>query len=250
MADCQDNQRYCELLTTDSNDKYCLLDKYSSILLVYGYCKDYISNSYFELCLIDLFVKFYYNIMLQFSITTAGLINHKEHLISRNVSDKKYKDQEKIYCISQIGWNKGIHEFKIQCIEISNGSNAIGIVSNKNGFINFNSTSEDWAHDWAFDSKQAGITYQIYFRKHKWNQANYDGIYSHNTGIQKYNRKIGIKWKPNDIITLNINCDKSMLTFYINDKIVGKPVQIIQNTKYFPAIAFGGSNHANFKFIP
>eukprot|EP00483_Globobulimina_turgida_P012042 UN12064 len=179
--------------------------------------------------------------MEQFHITVNGSIDYDKCLISRICHEEDKDDErQKVYCVSQIGWNRGIHEFKIKCIELSDRSNAIGIVSNKEGFLHFEATVTDWAHDWSFDSEQAGVTYQIYFRN---NLINYDGIYSHINGTQEYNKKIGINWEQNDIIHLNIDCNAWELTVYINDKLVGE-CKLAKNIKYYPAGAFGGTNDA------
>eukprot|EP01084_Bolivina_argentea_P019913 37030_1 len=232
-----------------TNDcSYFVLEETESNMLVFAFIRltitKHASNMYMPPYLIHLFVTFYYEAMPTFNITKYGSINYSQFEISRNItSDNKYP---KVYCVSQIPWSSGIHEFKIKCTNISDGSNAIGVVSNPIGFVTDVTTGRH-RNDWAFDSSVSGITYQIYFTAGKLQK--YDGIYVNHHGTQMLNEKLQIYWKDNDVVKFNINCDEWTLMFYINEKQVGPIVHLIQDVKYYAAVAFGGSNETKYQFI-
>eukprot|EP01084_Bolivina_argentea_P089308 161164_1 len=183
-------------------------------------------------------------------ISGLGTIDYNQCEIYRN--PVKDAEIDKTYCISQVGWSSGIHEFKMKVIALANGSTAIGVATNRTGFVRFKSspTSGDWAHDWAFDSKYSGITYQLYYdHGERYRNFYYDGIYAHDKGKETLNNKLRVKWTQNDIIALKMDCDKWEISFYINDNLLGNTLPVTPHIKYYPAIAFGGNNHTKLRFI-
>ena len=50
-------------------------------------------------------------------------------------------------------------------------------------------------------------------------------------------------WKPNDTVTVRVNCDEWTIEWLYNNISLGGPFKLDKNTKsFYPAIAFGGSS--------
>lgn len=233
----------------DSSVTYYALNRRKSNILVFGFIKslfDDIPND-----IIYVIIYYYFEAMPSFFISGCSQINYEKSQIFREYDDDEVKD--KTYCISQIGWISGNHSFKIKANKLPNGSISIGLATDCKGFVEFKSSKmslTEYAHDWAFDSKQSGISYQLYFDNDD-GQRNwyFDGIYAHNQGQQTLNEKQYIEWKENDKIGLQIDCNQWTLRFYINDKAIGRLISLQQDCKYYPAIAFGGNNNVKLKLV-
>ena len=202
----------------------------------------------------QLLFRFYCEYMPSFLIRGIGAVQYEElQIVRRSEATDEDEDIGKTYCISQIGWTSGIHEFKLKVLELPNESIGIGTVTNRDGFINFQSARDDWAHEWAFDSKACDQSYQIYYYNstllEKWY---YDGIFVHDKGRELKNEKLQIDWNENDVIGFKINCDDPKLTFMINDQPVGETVDlraVAFGDRYYPAVAFGGNNNVTLQYI-
>ena len=244
----------------DSSVSYYAFDRKMSDLLVFGYIKSLLSiikqKVFVPKDLIIEFVKFYYEAMPTFLINSdgAGCIDYENFEFYR---DGEFDDEilkDKTYFGSQYGFIKGIYKFNVEINKLPNGSIGIGLISDLNGFVQFGrkhgSYQDDWAHDWAFDSKRAGYSYQIFYdNSHRLRQWFYDGIYVHDHGQQTLNQKLKIKWNENDVVGFIIDCDNSRLMFMINDKQVGDAVCLEEDTKYYPAVAIGGDSQVKLKFV-
>eukprot|EP01084_Bolivina_argentea_P305972 528645_1 len=130
------------------------------------------------------------------------------------------------WCVSSIGFNEGIHIWKIKCITATFDS--IGIITNVGGFVQ--------ARNWPFDEKKSGITYQ-FLNNITYPNYEYGGIYEYQSSKTTKHKPIQVKWQTNDIIEVMVNCITWKLSYFINSENIAN-INIIQNQTYYPAFAF------------
>ena len=56
-------------------------------------------------------------------------------------------------------------------------------------------------------------------------------------------------WHANDIAKLIINCDEWILTYYVNDKQIGEPVNIAKDIKYYMAISLNFHEDSKYEIL-
>mmetsp|Transcript_13568 Transcript_13568/g.21334 ORF Transcript_13568/g.21334 Transcript_13568/m.21334 type:complete len:259 (-) Transcript_13568:52-828(-) len=243
---------YCDELVLshlDSTVSYFALNKQNSNLLVSGYLRSLLRRI-IPRDIVHEFFKFYYESIPTFLCNGNGTFNYDTcpPQFIRPHDDGK----DKTYCISQVGYSRGVHAFKMKIVTLPNGSLSIGAVTNKAGFLQFESSGIQSDHDWAFDSKHAGHSYQVYYDNSERKQLRdwyFDGIYETDQGKQVFNEKLKRSWNENDTVSFVLDCTQSMLTFYLNDKKVGSSLALDKDSKYYPAIAVGGNTDVVLQIV-
>ena len=183
-----------------------LVDRYVSNQFINSYPK--------ELNLI--IIKFLGNVLLRFDIVHP---NYRDQITGYGTIIKRPKqgNQPKwlqYMCFSSTTFTNGIHEFRIKCIKPN--EDAVGIVTGTSGCKS---------------------------KKIHWASVNEDLYFYYGGGFVQYRKHNGIwasssdlkcpKWEKNDIITVNVDCYKWILTFSMNNKMAQK-VKIVPNKVYYP----------------
>ena len=57
------------------------------------------------------------------------------------------------------------------------------------------------------------------------------------------------EWELGEVVTVSINCHMWQVSFYKDGKVLGAPVKILPNTKYYPVIAHCGHKGYHFECI-
>jgi len=244
----------------DPNISYISLSAKDSDLCLRGWIR-LMFGHYIPLDMVKLLINFYHEAMHSLLLNGSGDVDYRTLRLFRDAEDECDSGSiHKAYFVSQIGWHRGIHQFKVRVGCLPNGSVAIGVVTNRDGFINFKpdaSIRYGYAHDWAFDSPACGNSYQMYYdHSNTYSKWHYDGVFVHEKGKQVLNEKLKIDWTKEDIVGLEVDCDRQTLRFHINGETVGNVVELIgdemgnsNESVYYPAIAFGGCNTASLEYV-
>ena len=196
--------------------------------IVFGYCRS--SNCNIPKELIEECLKWYHLKYdhIQFDIYNGEVVqmiadDHTEWkaitnqgIINRMVSSSK-------------GFNKGVHEWIIHCIIDGGWYQAIGIISDK-----WNNSKYNW-----FGGSTNGYCYYLYGWDDYQIKISKSPKYIAKCA-QKFNQEIC--WKTGDNIIVLLDCDNWTISFKLNGKIVGSPVDIEPNLTYYPTIATCGPN--------
>ena len=180
-------------------------------------------DHYYPTSLRVVIMTFVGNICMRFDTIHEDYKDHiKEHgSILERPQSSSINRKDSIYYIacSSTSFSSGIHEFRILCNNPKD--DAIGIISDIS-----NCTKKN-----LFWTKAKGNIYYYYG----------DGQISHKTdgdSIKSIFKDIK-PWNKNDIIIVNINCNKWTINFYKDDKQnkMGTEINIKPNTTYYPMIA-------------
>lgn len=250
----------------DPTITYTLLGARDSKLCVIGWIRTML-GMYYPGDVVNLLVQFYFESMRPFMSSASGTIDYDSRCLLRegapSDSEEDEEDPEntrirKSYFVSQIGWNNGRHQFNMKVGRLPSGSIAIGVVTNRDGFVSFQpdrSSRTGYANDWAFDSVSSGDSYQMYYDNgNKYRKWHYDGIFVHENGKRELNEKLKIEWNIGDIVGFQIDCDQQTLSFEINGETVGNILDLTESgmskgLTYYPAIAFGGHDEAVLEHV-
>ena len=197
--------------------------------LVYGYVSEEIKNVELEdkypKELNLLIMQFLGNIFMRFDLIHSdykGCIQNDGTVFKRGI----YAKAKSFSAVSSYTFKPGdIGEFRIKCNKP--GGDSIGIMDNTN-IINYRSKYHSY------------IDVTVYYY-HGWgNLYGVDGDLVENVSEHKF--------KIDDIITVKIDCNKWILTFMRNDKMVGKQIEIASKDEYYPFIGTL-SNNVEYELI-
>ena len=203
--------------------------KYRDEICVYGYCRQILIDiTDIPDVILKLILK-WYHIKLQdikFNIYHKNNFkmfnNYKEFKVK---IFNEYDSFQNRMLSTNIGYNKGYHEWKIKCINHSGSFQAIGGHNDYKQIVNYESA-------WFGSGKT--ITYHWY---------GYDQckIYSDTESECKEVEKIEEGWISGDILTVILDCNNWTMYFRKNDKRICKTFDIQPNITYYPAIAICGA---------
>ena len=168
-----------------------------------------------------------------------------EHYIIRSREDvgifrppepmKNETEMDQFLCgSSSIDHCSGLHEFRIRCVKPK--TDVFGITSNIGICLD-----DHWI---ASQSLNADAVYGIYGSGIIMGNVKKQGILDNRVSILE---ESGIaKWQRNDIVSIQVNYDKWIVSFFINGLQVGNSIDLIHHTWYHP---FVGSQCADAQYI-
>ena len=123
-------------------------------------------------------------------------------------------------CLLEI--NKGINEFKVKCIKPS--ADLIGIMSNMD---------EDVINGSAFDAPK--LMRQLNGYKYWWEIKHTEFLFAYKNKDRIGGHKSVRSWNVarNDIITVRVDCNQWIVTFYLNDDKIGESLAIEPDLTYY-----------------
>ena len=188
-----------------------LVNGYININFLFKY-KQY--KKKYPLCLSSIILIFLGNILLCFDTYP---LRWKKCITNNGKIFKKLQHVTVMYSVGcSYGWNEGIHSFKIKCVKVPNHkiAEAFGIISN----INECKDDDFW---YGFSKHNAYVVYN----------KNITGI-----GVKaQYN--VCKQFKNGDIIEIKIDCNNWNVTFFVNNKLIGKSMDINANKTYYPIMS-------------
>eukprot|EP01084_Bolivina_argentea_P175077 303219_1 len=186
-------------------------------------------------CLNDLIMKYVDNIWNMHFDSYPSKFNHhiqeNGKLIVKPQPHHLHKITRYIICASQSISNR-INEFRIQCVQPK--SDCIGIISNtetsKNDNMFWSMSKGNLYYYWG----GGGILY---------------GLSTENRPKEtSLNYPDHAEWNQGDIITVRVDCNKWIVTFFKNDTQIGDNVNIIPNMSYYPMMGLQ-SNDVKYRVI-
>ena len=174
-------------------------------------------------------VKFLGNILFKFDIISSEFDNI---IINDGLGIKQ--EQNKICCIgSSFGWNEGIHEFKVKCINPR--YDIIGITTNIKLF--------EQKNQWFYDYKKV-ISYSWY------NGSKTFFMKDEITTLKVNAESLYGEWKKNDIISIKINFNQYKVSFYFNDNTIKDAnFDLKKNLTYYPFICLNSYGDAQYQIL-
>ena len=130
---------------------------------------------------------------------------------------------------TSIGYNEGIHEWIIHCVKDCKSYQATGIISNK-----WHDRGSRW-----FNNGHNGYCYYLYGHNEYKIKRIEQGS---STRYTEQELSSDIHWKDGDNIIVTLDCEQWTISFKLNDKPIGLPVNIQPNLTYYPTIATCGAN--------
>ena len=168
-----------------------------------------------------LFVRFLGQILFRFNAVCPKY----KHLVEEAGDTLKIKDRDGTGAYLKVGSSypfiSGIYTLIIKLISDDPANNPMGIINN------IDVLKHDDDH-WIFDSAlMDNYIYTIYL----WNlcQSSAAEDYGSN-GMQG---AVCETWKKNDEVKFIINCDEWKLTYFVNNKQIGDPVNIAKDMEYY-----------------
>ena len=143
---------------------------------------------------------------------------------------------------SSIGWNTGIHSFTLKQLEPEGQHLGIGIISSEDiPNIASNDTDENY---FLFTNNKAVNGYSM----------DYGETYEIANGkdLKTFGSNTFPEWKvvdTNDKVTVVIDCDKWQLTFYVNDIICNKSIDMVKDKIYHPVFTIWDNHIASYRLI-
>ncbi len=133
--------------------------------------------------------------------------------------------------VSNTGFEKGKHLWRVKCINFCCGANSLGIVSN------LDCVTQD-SRDGYFYRSEAGTSYYIHEN---------GSIHTSSNGSKKqlFASESKNKWAKGDVIAVGLDCDSWKITFWKNGTLV-KTADITTQVKYYPAVGTCSSNNIEF----
>merc|ERR1712129_690864 len=130
------------------------------------------------------------------------------------------------------GFDAGIHEWTMQCVEYDNAVN-YGNASHAIGILTTPLIAKQGSH-WVNDTE---IKYAYYWNSHR------RTIYGSIGGEYIYENNVNDGWKEGDVIRILLDCIRWTIQFSKNDKIINsEPYKVKPNQMYYPLIVMRSHN--------
>eukprot|EP01084_Bolivina_argentea_P299386 516065_1 len=204
--------------------------------IVYGYCRELLLQKVqipieiFKLCLLWYHIPFEVIKFTYYSPTVTTMFNNNTEWKSHSSLLKLTNQMVSADVGHDVGYNTGVHQWRIHCINSSDNSyQAIGVVSNKRD----KSSMSGW-----FNDNDIEFSYYWY---------GYDNYRINTFNNQSRDHRVANadSWDSGDKLIVILDCEKWTITFKKNDQLMGSaPINIEPNHTYYPTVASCGiSDH-------
>eukprot|EP01084_Bolivina_argentea_P181933 314174_1 len=203
-------------------------DELHTKLLIFGYLKGTHSDERNIPNLIVNLIWTFIQFIFKYDICHS---DHLDYIIKDGSVFQRGSDIKPFLSVGcSFGFNEGIHKWKVKISDdqkrVSSFAEFIGIASDNN-FLK--------STEWATNTKN-GHVYGLYGTGYIGGNKGSGTIYN------PYNsRNNRVCWQSGDVITLELNCNKCILKFWINKICVGE-VSIEQTQTYYHVICTQGKN--------